>query len=68
MESVSSAAVAMRFFANWDTIRENNYTIPRSLSMVLTRLTFFKHMEVNNNIVIAVRLHVRFIVLEANFG
>ncbi|KAI6189930.1 hypothetical protein M3Y97_00061500 [Aphelenchoides bicaudatus] len=54
--STSSSAVPMRFFANLDTIRENNYTVPRALSMTLIRLTFFKNLEVGNNIVISVRL------------
>lgn len=29
MESIPSAAVPQRFYANWDTIRENNFSSAR---------------------------------------
>ncbi|CAD5231916.1 unnamed protein product [Bursaphelenchus xylophilus] len=56
MEPPSFGVVPMRFYANWDTDRASNYSIPRALSMVLSRLTFYKCIEIENTIVICVRL------------
>ncbi|CAD5224452.1 unnamed protein product [Bursaphelenchus okinawaensis] len=56
MEVSSFGVVPMRFYANWDTDRASNYSIPRALSMVLSRLSFLKSLETENTIVICVRL------------
>ncbi|KAI6228821.1 Phosphofurin acidic cluster sorting protein 2 [Aphelenchoides fujianensis] len=51
-----SAPVAMRVFANWDVERASQFCVSRALSMILSKLTFYKPLETEHAINIAVRL------------